>query len=501
MADGQAAREVETSVPSGAAEARTAILVAGMHRSGTSALTRVLNLAGCDLAPNLIDPDRFNERGYWEAPEIFALNDEVLASADSSWLDWRPLRSAWRDNPARASFEARAVETLEKLFAKSPLFVLKDPRICRLMPFWRGALDAAGIDLRVIIPIREPVEVAASLLRRNGMNPAIAQLLWLRHVLEAEAASRDVPRAILEYRDLTSDWRGTLDRIAGATGLDWPRDLEEAAPEIDGFIAPELRHHTASAAETLIDAHPLDAPWISETLSALRSGASTPEQHARLDRVLTDFDRASRAFGRPIAEIESHARLLKDEGDRLLSEIVRRDDEIARIRDENARIKDEFARVVTEKADAEATLTAREAQVAQLGAERDDLAELVEAERATADRALAELSLEIGSLKADMEAERAEGRRKLLVLHTVLTEAGRSLSLSNAELEDFRQRLHAIERSFVWRMVTAPIQLTRKVLQGYRHWTTTTKLGGSFEKRRKRASRLIRGKSSTGSAS
>ena len=41
-----------------------AILIAGMHRSGTSALSRTLNLVGCAMSEVLVGGDqRGNERG------------------------------------------------------------------------------------------------------------------------------------------------------------------------------------------------------------------------------------------------------------------------------------------------------------------------------------------------------------------------------------------------------------------------------------------------------
>ncbi|MEI9983900.1 MAG: hypothetical protein WDN69_12225 [Aliidongia sp.] len=64
---------------------RRAIFVLGMHRSGTSALTRVLGLCGADLPGRLIEADpATNERGFWEPRELVALHDEVLGAAGSS---------------------------------------------------------------------------------------------------------------------------------------------------------------------------------------------------------------------------------------------------------------------------------------------------------------------------------------------------------------------------------------------------------------------------------
>ena len=73
---------------------KSAILVTGMHRSGTSAVTRVLGLLGCTLPRVVTDSAPDNERGFWENPAIRDLNDRILASAGSAWDDWEPFESA-----------------------------------------------------------------------------------------------------------------------------------------------------------------------------------------------------------------------------------------------------------------------------------------------------------------------------------------------------------------------------------------------------------------------
>ena len=66
---------------------RRAILILGMHRSGTSALTRALNLAGMRLATDLSNPNEFNDKGYWESQEIQKINDSLLVETNSAWFD------------------------------------------------------------------------------------------------------------------------------------------------------------------------------------------------------------------------------------------------------------------------------------------------------------------------------------------------------------------------------------------------------------------------------
>ena len=156
---------------------RTAILVAGMHRSGTSALTRVLNIAGCDLPKTLMTPERNsgNVKGCWESQAIMDLNQEILASAGSSWDDWRPFDKDWYTSPVADEFRKRAHKLIKGEFGSSQLFVLKDPRICRLLEFWIEVVGALGARPLVVLPIRNPFDVASSLQDRDSIDPFVGQ--------------------------------------------------------------------------------------------------------------------------------------------------------------------------------------------------------------------------------------------------------------------------------------------------------------------------------------
>src|SRR6187402_2790994 len=138
---------------------RTCVLVLGMHRSGTSALARVLNLLGCDLPKTLIGSNKSNETGHWESEAIARFNDRLLASAGSTWDDWLAFNPGWFSSPKAAQFHEEALSVLDEEFGNSRFFVLKDPRICRLAPFWMNVLAAQGTVPRILLPVRNPMEV------------------------------------------------------------------------------------------------------------------------------------------------------------------------------------------------------------------------------------------------------------------------------------------------------------------------------------------------------
>src|SRR5690606_24847456 len=101
-----------------------------------------------------------------------------------------------------------------------------------------------------VIPIRNPLEVAASLRKRNGFPVAKSALMWLRHVLDAERETRGQKRSLITFEALLGDPPGTIDKISGDLGLAFPRLSHRAQAEIGEFLSDSLRHNR-SATEDL----------------------------------------------------------------------------------------------------------------------------------------------------------------------------------------------------------------------------------------------------------
>lgn len=280
---------------------RTAVLVLGMHRSGTSALTRVISLLGADLPANLMPPIRDNnESGFWESLDLYQLHDQMLAATGSSWDDWRKFDDDWLHSPEGESFQQRAADYLEKDFFQSSLFVLKDPRISRFVPFWKQVLETCGIRAVGVISLRHPEEVAASLHKRDDFSVEKSWMVWLRHQLDAEFATRGMPRCILSFDSLLDDWRSVAHKMARDLDIEWPSWSARTEQEINGFLKPGQRHHHVTK-ETAIERLPT---WVQDAylaLLALADGKPGDEKERRatmerLDRIRTEFDHTSNAL-------------------------------------------------------------------------------------------------------------------------------------------------------------------------------------------------------------
>lgn len=282
-------------------ERRQALVVAGMHRSGTSAMARLLSLSGAALPERVMDPGPDNPLGYWEPWEMVALDDEILAAIDSRWDDVFALKGNQRALASRTAFLGKAQAFLTHNFGTRDLPVMKDPRSSVLTGFWREALDQSGLDPTYVIMVRHPLEVADSLLARNGFPREKSLLLWASYMLAVERDTRGASRLFVSYSDMLGDWRGVLDRVEKTLGRPLPRRTPAAGVEIERFLSKSHRHHESG--DEAFDA--LGADWagvraVHDWMSGAARGTESDEK--ALDKVEHDLAGVERVFGPVLAE-------------------------------------------------------------------------------------------------------------------------------------------------------------------------------------------------------
>lgn len=222
---------------------KIALVVVGMHRSGTSAMARLLSLSGAALPSDLMAAGIDNPTGFWESTDVARINDQILAHYGSAWDDVFSGAQQPFANAIDETLVAEAAEAITQLYGPAPLIVLKDPRVSVLGRFWRAALEQAGFTPRYVVMVRNPLEVAASLAKRNGFSREKSLLLWSSYMIAAERDTRDAPRVFVSYDNLLSDWRSNLSRIERELGVTLPGRTSSASVEADRFLTTELRHH------------------------------------------------------------------------------------------------------------------------------------------------------------------------------------------------------------------------------------------------------------------
>ena len=200
------------------------IIMTGMHRSGTSALSGALQLIGVHLGSNLLPPSTHqNEKGFFEHLKVYEQHERLLRNLNRAWDDVRPLPDGWELTPAARETQKHLVEILRTdIIADSKVWSVKDPRTCRLLPLWHLVCEELAVSPVYIIPWRDPVEVALSLSQRNGLSAERSGVLWAAHLLEAERATRSARRCFVRYDRLIDDPQAVLEDAGQVLKIDWP---------------------------------------------------------------------------------------------------------------------------------------------------------------------------------------------------------------------------------------------------------------------------------------
>lgn len=233
------------------------IFVLGMHRSGTSALARLLNLAGCEFGPHeaAMPPDVDNPLGFWERLDAYELHEWLLGTCGAAWgrpLAFDPCSAA---ASVRGEFHRRALRIVESFPDERPWF-LKDPRLCLTLPLWRP-LVPRPVCVHIL---RHPLEVASSLAARNALPMRVGLALWELHLVRARLSARGLPWIGVGHRDLLADPVGTLAdvvaglRACGGVGIRMP-----VARDVTAFVSVSLHRHRWNRGEL---AEWLDTPQV-----------------------------------------------------------------------------------------------------------------------------------------------------------------------------------------------------------------------------------------------
>ena len=220
---------------------RKLIVVLGMHRGGTSAVTRSLQVLHVELGDDLMPAALGNNpTGFWEDIEINALNIEMLRTIDDDWHHFSPINQKDIAALRRAGFLKRAAELLNAKMGDNPIFGFKDPRTAKLLPFWRTVFTRCKFEVGYVLAIRHPLSVVRSLGKRDGFEPEKSYLLWLAHVLESLSGTSNSQRVLIDYDLLVQDPDREIYRLAVVLTLDV--DSAALTNYKSEFLDASLRH-------------------------------------------------------------------------------------------------------------------------------------------------------------------------------------------------------------------------------------------------------------------
>lgn len=223
---------------------RKCIIVLGCHRSGTSALMGALYHLGIDIGTYVVTD-------HYENHSLMALNSKLLQSLGSEWDDIFPLPQNWLSRLDLDAYREKILQTFHAEFGDGTIWGFKDPRMCLLLPFWLPLLRSLNIEPLFVIPLRDPFEVAASLMKRDGFGLEKSLLIWMKHFFSAELDSRGYRRYFCRFDDLLQEPLHLLLEIGQYLGVTYPQPIEAAAGALGAFLQPSKKHHNHPAANDL----------------------------------------------------------------------------------------------------------------------------------------------------------------------------------------------------------------------------------------------------------
>lgn len=205
------------------------------------------------MPKHLLRASSDNPSGYWESPAIIRFNDNLLSQLNSSWKNPLPITPDQFREKIMAPQQFAARWLIEQEFGTSPVFAMKDPRLCLLLPFWKSILYRDDFDIHIVFIIRDPDMVARSLAMRSSKadqrelgidSPKTSLELWLRYNSDAELWSQELKRYVIVYEDFVTDWHTTLKPLLERP--DFPLGVPDTnrIADIQDFMKRGTQSHT-----------------------------------------------------------------------------------------------------------------------------------------------------------------------------------------------------------------------------------------------------------------
>ena len=312
-------------------------VVLGMHRSGTSTVTRALKILGVSAGESLIPVGPDNPKGFFEDAEINALNIRMMSLVSQEWDSLAPFTDDHVTLLKNAGFVEQAQTLLSARLEAHPMYVLKDPRIAKLMPFWADVFASMVAPTFYVLTIRNPRSVKDSLRERNHLIGQKSYLMWLEYVISSLEYTAGSSRMLINFDDLVADPEQVLRRASLETGL--PIDEAELTIFKKDFLEDDLRHTLYTVDDVTNDEE--SSPLVVEIYERLLAAASnaTPLEDSWCATGIKDWHSALYDAGLSLTlvdRLERIARNAQAEADRSMHIVSTQANELASL---NARLE------------------------------------------------------------------------------------------------------------------------------------------------------------------
>ena len=275
---------------------RRVYVVAGMHRAGTSVVARALQALGVNLGDRLMSPDqRMNARGFFEDLDLVRIDEALLAACGADWKNVALLDDIDWTAPAFGACADEARALIATRLSADGAYGCKDPRMPRLLPFWKRQFADAGVADHYVIAIRHPLSVIDSLTTRDQLDTRRSAWLWLVHLVCAMRYTAGRRRVVVDYDRMLAAPESELDRMRTALALPHAPDAATAtATFVRDFLSQGLRHAEHDPADLAGGNLP---PAVTEAwalaIAMARDDAGMPHMEARFDTLFDGLRRLS----------------------------------------------------------------------------------------------------------------------------------------------------------------------------------------------------------------
>ncbi len=201
---------------------RQLVLVAGAGRSGTSLVTGLVGRLGFAIPLPEVKADESNPKGFSEPRWAVDFHTRLLRQLAMAPEDGRP--EAWElaaGAEQQSAARTRLARWLDEQLTLSDRVVVKDPRLTWFVDLWAGVARDLDCDVAVLTMLRHPAASVSSrqLAYGSSTSPTTRTASWLNMMLGLEAQTRGVPRAVVAYDDLLTDWQAALAGAESGLGL------------------------------------------------------------------------------------------------------------------------------------------------------------------------------------------------------------------------------------------------------------------------------------------
>jgi len=172
------------------------VLILGMHRSGTSTLTGILNKMGLELGGNLMKATSANPKGYFENMDFFVVNEQILRNCRSTWFN---VNNVFNNNLLLNLQNKQILKNVFLKYSNYEIFGLKDPRICVLLPLYEHVCKELGIKITYIYTEINKDSVDKSITKRDRLPANLVYDLIEKHKERIHTKDFEV-----QYEDLLS---------------------------------------------------------------------------------------------------------------------------------------------------------------------------------------------------------------------------------------------------------------------------------------------------------